>query len=176
MASRYLFDTSALIAHSRQEPGWSRVQSLFEENESEILACSVSLTEFARRLRELGATSEEARSTVEDYLELLDELVPIDEVVAFLAFDIGCTVEKRLPLTDALIAAAAHRSGACLVHRDQHMAFIPADVVTQIDLAEESDGDQPSAVAPSPPPPTPEAPAPRSSSGRRRPAGKRSSR
>ena len=174
MASRYLLDTSALIAHSRQEPGWPRVQSLFEENDSEILACSVSLTEFARRLRELGATNEEARHTVADYLELLDEVVPIDEEVAFLAFDIGCAMEKRLPLTDALIAASAHRSGACLVHRDQHMVPIPADIVPQIDLAKESDDDHPPAVAPSPPPP--EAPAPRSSPGRRRPAGKRSSR
>ncbi len=97
MASRFLFDTSALIAHNRQEPGWSRVQALFEENDSEILVASVSLTEFARRLRELGATEDEARRTVEDYLELLDEAVPVDEGVAFTAFEIGCAVEKRLP-------------------------------------------------------------------------------
>ena len=37
------------------------------------MAASLSLTEFARRLRELGATAEEARRTVEDYQELLDE-------------------------------------------------------------------------------------------------------
>ena len=136
MASRFLFDTSALIAHNRQEPGWSRVQALFEENDSQILAASISLTEFARRLRELGATEDEARRTVEDYLELLDEVVPVDEGVAFTAFDIGCAVKKRLPLADALIAAAAHSRGACLVHRDQHMASIPHALVTQIDLAE----------------------------------------
>ena len=56
MALRFLLDTSALLAHSRQEPGWARVQALFEVGDSEILAASVSLTEFARRLRELGAT------------------------------------------------------------------------------------------------------------------------
>src|SRR3954447_26128299 len=125
MASRFLFDTSALIAHNRQEPGWARVQAIFEEGESEILIASVSLTEFARRLRELGATEAEARRTVEDYLELFDEVVPVDEGVAFIAFDIGCAVEKRLPLTDALIAAAAQRRGAHLVHRDpSHGQFL----------------------------------------------------
>ena len=139
MASRYLFDTSALIAHNRQEPGWARVQALFEEDDSEILAASVSLTEFARRLRELGATADEARRTVEDYLELLDEVISVDEGVAFTAFAIGCALEKRLPLVDALITAAAQVRGACLVHRDQHMEPIPSDVVTQIDLAKESE-------------------------------------
>jgi len=132
---RFLFDTSALLAHYRQEPGSARVQALFEEGDSEALAASVSLTEFARRLRELGATAAEARRTVEDYLELLDEIVPIDERVAFAAFEIGCELAKPLPLIDALIAAAARERGACLVHRDQHMEALPASVVEQIDLS-----------------------------------------
>ena len=49
-ALRFLLDTSALLAHSRQERGGARVRMLFEEGDSEILAASVSLTEFARRL------------------------------------------------------------------------------------------------------------------------------
>jgi|SRR4051812_11169801 len=176
MASRYLLDTSALLAHNRQEPGWPRVQALFEEDDSEILACSVSLTEFARRLRELGATEDEARRTVEDYLELLDEVVPVDESVAFTAFALGCALERRLPLVDSLIAAAAQGRSACLVHRDQHMEPIPADVVTQIDLNKESDRSQhPPTTQPPPPPPPPQTPAPRSPSGRRRSARRRGS-
>lgn len=139
MALRFLLDTSALLAHSRQEPGWARVQAIFEEDDSEVLAASLSITEFARRLRELGATVAEARGTVEGYLELLDEIVPVDERVAFAAFEIGCEVAKRLPLADALIAAAARERGACLVHRDQHMEPIPASVVEQIDLSKEPD-------------------------------------
>lgn len=135
---RFLLDTSALLAHSRQEPGWSRVQALFEDNESEILAAGLSLTEFARRLRELGATAGEARRTVEDYRELLEEIVPIDERVAFSAFEIGCEMTERLPLADALIAAAARERGACMVHRDRHMAAIPAGLMEQIDLATDS--------------------------------------
>jgi predicted nucleic acid-binding protein len=137
MALRFLLDTSALLAHSRQEPGWTQVQALFEGEDSEILAASVSLTEFARRLRELGATAEEARRTVEDYLELLDEVVSVDRGVAFAAFEIGCSLPKRLPLADALIAAAARERSARLVHRDQHMASIPADIVKQLDLSTE---------------------------------------
>lgn len=136
---RFLLDTSALIAHHRQEPGWARVQALFDEAGSEILTASVSLTEFGRRLRELGASDEEARATIEAYQELLDETVPIDDMVALRAFDIGCALSKRLPLTDALIAAAARERGACLVHRDHHMQPIPTGLVQQIDLAQQPD-------------------------------------
>ncbi len=135
---RFLLDTSALLAHNRQESGWARVQELFEREDTEIMAASLTLTELARRLLELGATSEGARHTAEEYGELLD-VVPIDASVALAAFDIGCEATERLPLADALIAAAARERGACLVHRDQHMAFIPASVVEQIDLATEPD-------------------------------------
>jgi predicted nucleic acid-binding protein len=76
---------------------------------------------------------------VEDYQELLDEIVPVDERVAFTAFDIGCEMTERLPLADALIAAAAREREACLVHRDRHMASIPARVLEQINLSTEPD-------------------------------------
>jgi len=137
--ARFLLDTSALIAHHRRERGWGRVQGLFEDADHECLAASVSLTEFARRLRDLGATIEETRQTAEDYRELMDEVVPIDEAVALSAFDIGCRTPQRLPLTDALIAAAALERGARLVHRDRHMVSIPAAVVEQLDLSQEPD-------------------------------------
>lgn len=131
---RFLLDTSALLAHSRREPGWDRVQALFEEGDIELLAASVSLTEFARRLRELGATTAEARQLAQDYQDLLDEVVAVDENVALTAFDIGCETPERLPLADALIAAAARERGACLVHRDRHMAPIPVNLVEQLQL------------------------------------------
>lgn len=137
MPQRFLLDTSALLVHYRREPGWERVQALFEESDTEILAASVSLTEFARRLRVLGATAEEARQTVVDYRGLLDQLVAVDEAVALTAFDIGCETPQRLPLTDALIAAAAREYDALLVHRDQHMAPIPRSAVEQLDLSPE---------------------------------------
>jgi predicted nucleic acid-binding protein len=76
---------------------------------------------------------------VEDYRELLNEIVPIDERVALTAFHIGCALAERLPLADALIAAAARERGACLVHRDRHMAPIPASLLEQIDLSTQPD-------------------------------------
>lgn len=137
MAQRFLLDTSALIAHFRREPGWDHVQALFEADDAEILGASVTLTELARRLREWGATVAEVRQTVQDYLDLLDDLVVVDEKVALTAFDIGSETTPRLPLVDALIAAAARERGACLVHRDRHMAPIPAHLVEQRQLPQE---------------------------------------
>jgi predicted nucleic acid-binding protein len=59
--------------------------------------------------------------------------------VAFAAFDIGCALVERLPLADALIAAAARERGACLVHRDHYMKPIPSSVLEQIDLSTQPD-------------------------------------
>ena len=111
------------------------MQALFEEADTEILVASVSLTEFARRLREVGATAAEARQTVLSYRELLSGVIEVDERVALAAFDIGCETPERLPLADALIAAAAREREACLVHRDRHMAPIPENLLEQIDLS-----------------------------------------
>ena len=61
---RYVLDTSALLAHYRQEAGWEAVQTLFETDEAELLLASVSLTEFGRRLRELKATPTEVEETL----------------------------------------------------------------------------------------------------------------
>lgn len=138
MALRFLLDTSALLAHFRREPGWNRVQELFEAPETEVLAASLSLTEFARRLRVLGATREEARSAAEAYQELVNEIVPVDEAVALAAFDLASEMTERLPLADSLIAAAARLRGARLVHRDHHMVPIPASLVEQMDLSAEA--------------------------------------
>lgn len=34
---RYLLDTSALLAHFRQEKGWETVQAIFEDEAAEIV-------------------------------------------------------------------------------------------------------------------------------------------
>jgi len=70
---------------------------LFDDDDAEIFAASISITEFARRLRDLGATPSEARKVVESYRELLDDVVAVDEAVAFTAFHIGCETPQRLP-------------------------------------------------------------------------------
>ena len=130
----YLLDTSALLAHHRQEPGWEQVQAIFTEDGAEVVIASVTLTEFARRMRELGASETEIRAILADYQMLFSAVVPVDGAVAWAAFELGCRTPERLPLEDALIAAAARLRGACLVHRDEHMAAIPAERVQQLYL------------------------------------------
>ncbi len=133
----YLLDTSALLAHYRQESGWEQVQAIFVEGEAEVLIASVTLAEFARRMRELGASEAEIRATLADYQILFSAVVPVDSAVAWAAFELGCHTPERLPLVDALIAAAARLRDACLVHRDEHMAAIPAERVRQLHLPHE---------------------------------------
>lgn len=131
---RYVLDTSALLAHHRQEAGWPAVQALFEADEAELILASVSLAEFGRRLRELGATETEAETVLASYQLLFGEVAPIDAATARAAFVLGCRTPRRLPLVDALIAAVAQIKGATLVHRDEHMRAIPAELVRQHDL------------------------------------------
>jgi predicted nucleic acid-binding protein len=114
----YLFDTSALLSHYRRESGWQQVQAIFDDTAADILLASLTLTEFARRLRELGASDPEARQTAEAYRLLVNDVVAIDARLAFAAFDLARATPKRLPLVDSVIAAAASEHGACLVHRE----------------------------------------------------------
>jgi predicted nucleic acid-binding protein len=130
----YLLDTSALLAHYRQEEGADQVQSLFDDDDNVLLIASVSLPEFARRLRDLGADANEAREVVERYRQAITEVVAVDAEVANASFDLICAMPARLPLVDALIAAAARTRQASLVHRDAHLRAIPATLLSQLDL------------------------------------------
>ena len=134
--SLYLLDTSALLAHCRREAGWQDVQALFENSDAGIFVASVSLPEFARRLLDLGASVSEANQTLDDYLMLMSEVVSVDSAVAREAVLISTRTPERLPLIDALIAAAARARDATLVHRDKHMAAIPPDILRRQRIAE----------------------------------------
>jgi predicted nucleic acid-binding protein len=82
----YLLDTSALLAHYRDEDGAPQVQALFEDGDASI----------ARQ-----------------------------------AFVLGLEANSRLPLSDALIAAAAQSIAAVLVHRDPHFAALQPESIKQ---------------------------------------------
>lgn len=131
---RYVLDTSALLAHYRQETGGEAVQTLFDTDEAELFLASVSLTEFGRRLRELGAAQSDIEETLANYALLFTEIIAIDTTVAQAALALGLQTPHRLPLVDALIAAVAQTQSAILVHRDEHMRFIPPSLVVQLDL------------------------------------------
>ena len=131
---KYLLDTSALLAHFRDEEGAEKLQDLFDSKDAQLLVASVSLPEFARRLRDLGMSEQESLHVLDQYLLVLEEVVPVDGPVARGAFEILCKSSERLPLIDSLIAAAARSSDAILIHRDRHMRAIPASMLTQLDL------------------------------------------
>jgi predicted nucleic acid-binding protein len=136
---RYLLDTSALLAHHRQERGWEMVQAMFEDDEVEIIVASVSLPEFGRRLRDLGASETVTQETLTSYQLLCTAVAPVDAAVAFAALVIGWRTPHRLPLVAALIAAVAQVRDAMLVHRDEHMRAIPPELLRQNDLGDSVD-------------------------------------
>lgn len=104
-----------------------------EHEEDALLICSVSLAELARRLRDLGASPGEAWTLISDYVQAADEVVPVDQEVAHESYRLSVSATTRLPLADALIAAAACIRQAVLVHRDNHMRGV-AGVVQQLHL------------------------------------------
>ena len=133
--SRYLFDTSAVLAHYRAESGSARVQEILDDSTHDVLLCAATIAEFSRRLVELGASDDDAASVAEEYIGLAAEVIAIDAPVSRLAFRIGRACTTRLPLIDALIAAAAASRRAILVHHDPHMAAIPAELAQTEALA-----------------------------------------
>ncbi|MBM3496091.1 MAG: type II toxin-antitoxin system VapC family toxin [Armatimonadetes bacterium] len=137
MAERVVFplDTSAPLAHYRTEAGGAEVQGLFEDPDAALVIAGITLTELARRAKELGASLSTVSHVVATYSALCTEIIPIGPAIAKDAFEVGCETPLRLPLADALIAACARSRGAVLVHRDDHMRAIPARVVAQRDLA-----------------------------------------
>lgn len=130
----YLLDTSALLAHYRDEAGADAVQAIFDENDHAVLIASVTLTEFARRLVSLGVEADDALAIADGYVEAIDAVVPVDAVVAKAAFELMQQTPARLPMVDALIAACALSNNATMVHRDQHMRAIPSEILAQIEL------------------------------------------
>lgn len=132
--SRYLLDTSAVLAHYRNEPGAARVQELIEEEGSQILIATPTLVEFRRRMKELGATARVIDDAISAYEEMADGIVSIDKAAAEAAWQLSRSSGRRLPLVDSLIAGAARAASAVLVHRDPHMAAIPSHLLTQAQL------------------------------------------
>jgi len=125
----YLLDTSALLAHHRNEPGAARVQVLFEDSDAEIHIAAPSVAEMARRLLALGADTMTARTVALEYAGLATSILPVDTAVSIRAFELGSISKTRLPLVDALIAATAALIGATLVHRNPHFDGLPSELV-----------------------------------------------
>lgn len=136
----HLFDTSALLAHFRNEPGGAAVQALFEKEDVEPLVSSITIAEFARRMRDLGADEPSIKEVLEFYVSMMDETISVDASVAWESDRLQRCTPTLLPLADALIAACAASSKAVLVHRDAHMRSIPSDELQQLDLGDAERG------------------------------------
>lgn len=134
----HLLDTSALIAHFREEAGWEVVDALIADEAHGVRICSVSWLEFRNRLYELTPDAEERSGAMQIYRALLGEGIPTNDAIAHRAHLLRQTAKERLPNMDALIAATAAEHGAVLVHRDPHMAGIPTASVSQLVLPDKS--------------------------------------
>jgi predicted nucleic acid-binding protein len=131
---RYLLDTSAILAHMRDEPGADAVQALIDCESADLAITSITIAELLRRLRSLGLAAPQVDRALADYTMLIGEVMLIGPEEAIEADLITTQTPERLPLVDALIAGAARKTGATLVHRDAHMSAIPGTVVTQLPL------------------------------------------
>lgn len=127
-------DTSAVLIHYRQEPGCERILSLFDDPASVVLLSSLSLAEFGRVLRSTGLKPADADATIEAYLPLFSEVLPVDDRIARASLRLVAAVPDRIPTVDSLIAASVQQRGACLVHRDGHFRAIPVALLQTIDL------------------------------------------
>lgn len=127
----YLLDTSALLAHYRGESGASRVQEMFDDLEKRIFIASITITEFSRRMAELGASGHDIDAAIFGYGRMFAQVVSIDEAIALAAFQLGQRAASRIPLADALIAASAASQKAVLVHRDPHFQSLPTDFLQE---------------------------------------------
>ena len=134
----HLLDTSALLAHYRQEPGADAVHRLLQADDEPLFLSCLSLAEFPRRLVTLGIPATEVQATTEAYAGMMDEILVVDAAIAAGAFHLSQACAERLPLIDALIAATAQSREATLVHRDQHLRGIPARRLRQLVLPDRS--------------------------------------
>jgi predicted nucleic acid-binding protein len=129
-----VLDTSAILAHYFDEPGAEAVERLWSDESSRIAISAVTAAELKGRLFHEITDEKEAVKAIDVYLNELTTCLPVDRATAELAWQLRQVSPGRLPLVDALIAATARSADAILVHKDPHMAQIPAALVQQISL------------------------------------------
>lgn len=136
--SRYLLDTSAVIAHFFQETGGDAVERLFNDPSNVVTVCAVTFLELHSVLKAKAIPPAEIAETIALYDEIVAEVFPADLEAVRHAIDIRGSLRERLPLADALIAGCAACHGATLVHRDSHLATIPEHLVKQVLLSSQT--------------------------------------
>jgi len=67
---------------------------------------------------------------------LFERIVSVDLSLCLKAIELRCAATSRLPTIDSLIAAAAAKHDAALVHRNPHFKPIPGHLLKQEILPE----------------------------------------
>ena len=129
MSSRWLLDTSALLALRDDEDGAERVALLLQsaqDGESRCLVCFMSRMEVLYRVWK-DESERNGRLADAQLQSLPITWVPCSD--ALLEQAAAIKANHRLSVADAWIAAAAQREGAVLVHKDPE--FRALDQVAQ---------------------------------------------
>ncbi|MEP6955503.1 MAG: PIN domain-containing protein [Chthoniobacterales bacterium] len=129
---KYLFDSSALLAHALQEAGADEVQALIGDDSNDLFLSVLSFFELAASLKRQGAAVQ-----IGIYWETYRQIataISVNREITEEAWNLREQVAQRLPITDAIVAATARAQGATLVHRDRHLAAIPESLLPQLRL------------------------------------------
>ena len=132
-----LLDSSAWLAHLFGEAGGDEVHALLSDEDSEVFLSSLSLPEVFARIHSLGK-SEDWPLVWQNYQPLFQDILPVDDLVAFKAIELRQACPERLPTIDSLVAATAYHHGLVLVHRDPHLASIPTSLLVSVILPEKN--------------------------------------
>lgn len=132
---RYLLDSSALLAHYRQDTGWEQVQGLFEDHSAQLAVTGPSLVVLGQQLAQLGAGSGAVRQVVTAYASLVNVVVPVDREISLAALDLLLAHRGPLSVAETLSAAAALSSAATLVHNSPSLAALRVEGLAQLALA-----------------------------------------
>jgi predicted nucleic acid-binding protein len=131
----HLLDSSAFFAFFFDEPGRQRVEELLREPAVGMGLSALTSVEFWARLRAEGRDMVFEQEW-EDYLPLFEQIVSVDLSLCLKAIELRRAATSRLPAIDSLIAAAAAKHDAVLVHRDPHFKSIPGHLLKQEILPE----------------------------------------
>jgi predicted nucleic acid-binding protein len=126
----HLLDSSAFFAFFFDEPGRQRVEELLREPMVEAGLSVLTSVELWARLKAEGH-GEAFEQEWEDHLPLFERIISVDLALCLKAIELRRAATARLPTIDSLIAAAAVRHDAVLVHRDPHFLSIPAPLLKQ---------------------------------------------
>ncbi len=113
--TRFVLDTSAVLAHFWQEPGWERVAALLEGNDHVI--STVNLAELATKIIDAGIPLAEMPVLIS---ALRLKVTPFDETHALLVGELrAVTRHLGLSLGDRACLALAKTTGAVAVTSDR---------------------------------------------------------